>query len=318
LAVYTALERADIEEFLSQYNVGSLTLFEGIAQGVTNTNYLLSVRGTNYILTLFENHVKLEELPYFVAVMEWWSARGMVCPQPIKMNDGRALGVIKERAALMVSFLEGSGVETITLDHMPQLGKLVADMHVAGMDFPHQRPNPLSVKGWESIIDIIIDRVDEIESGLRTLINEEYNYLSEHWPQGLPSGPVHADLFPDNVFFEKTFGKKPILSGVIDFYFTCHDAWAYDLAICVNAWCFDHRHRFIPERAQALMQSYTDQRPLTQEEEASFSLLLRGAALRFLLTRAHDWLIRPEGAIVTPKDPLEYATKLRFFQQNHL
>jgi homoserine kinase type II len=272
------------------------------------------VRSDKYILTLFEKRVRLEDLPYFTAVMEWWHGRGISCPQPIKMKDGRALSALKEKPALMVSFLEGAGVEKITLDHMPQLGRLVADMHITGMDFPYQRGNGLSVKGWEAIIDKIIDRVEEIEAGLRALINEEFNYLSEHWPEGLPSGAVHADLFPDNVFFDKQFGKKPVLSGVIDFYFSCHEMWAYDLAICVIAWCFDERRRFVPERAQALMKSYIEQRPLTPEEEASFPLLLRGAALRFLLTRAHDWIFREPGALVTPKDPMEYAAKLRFFQ----
>ena len=318
MAVYTQLSHDDIAAFLSQYEVGNLESFEGIAEGVTNTNYLIYAGGTKYILTLFENHVQLEDLPYFAQTMQWWSARGIHCPKPIPMKDGRVLGALRERAALMVSFLEGSGVSKITLDHLPQLGKLVAQMHIAGMDFPYRRANPLSVKGWEIIIDKIIDNVDSIEPGLRSLINEEYNYLSEHWPQDLPSGPVHADLFPDNVFFEKTFGKKPVLTGVIDFYFACHEAWAYDLAICINAWCFDERHRFVPERTQVLMQAYNNERPLTQEEEAVFPLLLRGAALRFLLTRAHDWLHRSEGAIITLKDPLEYAKKLQFFQEFRL
>ncbi len=314
MAVYTPLSQQDIESFLAQYDVGELVSFQGIAEGIENTNYLITTTRHKYILTLFEKRVKIEDLPYFTTLMEWWHVRGIHCPQPIKMRDGRTLAALKEKPALMVSFLEGAGVEKIALEHMLQLGKLAADMHLTGMDFPHSRDNALSVKGWEAIIDKIIDRVDEIEPGLRTLINEEFNFLSEHWPQGLPSGPIHADLFPDNVFFHKPFGKPPVLSGVIDFYFACHDAWAYDLAICVNAWCFDDKHRFVPERAEALMHSYTDLRPFTPEEEAAFPVLVRGAALRFLVTRAHDWLNRSPGALVTPKDPMEYVAKLQFHQ----
>jgi len=358
MAIYTPLNKADIEVFLAQYDIGTLISFEGIAEGVSNTNYLITVsipsplRGeggerseregviaegkslqqtTNvaskttpsltlppqgggerkFILTLFERHYNIEDLPYFVALMDWWRGRSIGCPQPIKLKDGRTLSALKEKPALLVSFLEGSGVAKITLEHMTQLGTLAANMHISGMDFPHERANSLSIKGWEKIIDKIIDRVDEIEPGLRALINEEYNDLSEHWPSGLPGGPIHADLFPDNVFFEKAFGKPPKLSGVIDFYFACNDAWAYDLAICVNAWCFDERHRFVKERAEALMHAYNDARPLQQEEEAVFPLLLRGAALRFLLTRSYDVLYPDPDAVITNKDPLEYVAKLR-------
>jgi homoserine kinase type II len=315
MAVYTSLDQKDIELFLAQYDIGELVSFKGIAEGIENTNYLVTTNRAKYILTLFEKRVNIEDLPYFVALMEWWSKRGIVCPEPIKMKNGRALSALKEKPALIVSFLEGEGVTKITVDHMLQLGKLTANMHVAGMGFPHSRQNSLSVKGWELLVDKVVDDADTIDPGLRKLINEEFNFLSEHWPQTLPSGPIHADLFPDNVFFHKTFGKAPVLSGVIDFYFSCNDFWAYDLAICANAWCFDDRHRFVPERAQALMAGYNDVRSLAQEEEASFPLLLRGAALRFLLTRSYDWLNPASGALVTPKDPMEYVAKLTFFQK---
>lgn len=318
MAVYTPLSKNDIETLLAQYDIGALVSFDPIAEGIENTNYLLVTADNQFILTLFEKRTRPEDLPYFTALMEWWSARGIHCPQPIGMKNGRVLAAVKEKPALIVNFLDGQGVNKITPEHLKQLGSLAAEMHVTGMDFPHVRANPLSVQGWETIIDKIIDHVDEIAPGLRMLINEEFNFLSENWPDGLPSGPIHADLFPDNVFFSKTFGKQPQLSGVIDFYHACNDAWAYDLAICVNAWCFDERHRFVPERTQALMQFYTNQRSLTPEEEAAFPLLLRGAALRFLLTRAHDWLHRDPKALVTPKDPMEYAAKLKFFQTNAL
>ena len=318
MAVYTHLTKADISEFLAQYDIGVLENSKGIAEGVSNTNYLIETAEAKYILTLFEKRFTLEDLPYFVALMGWWHGCGIVCPQPLPMKDGRVLSALKERPALLVSFLDGEGVTKITLDHIAQLGTLVAKMHVTGMEFPHRRANGLSVTGWEQILDATADRLDEIAPGLRKIISEEYNYLSEHWPQELPSGPVHADLFPDNVFFNKTFGKRPTLSGVIDFYFSCHDFWAYDLAVCVNAWCFDERHRLVPERVQMLMHYYNDQRSMTPEEDAAFPLLLRGAALRFLLTRAQDWLFPEPGAEVTAKDPLEYLAKLQFFQSHTL
>jgi len=314
LAVYTQLDASDIKSFLSRYDIGGLESFKGITEGVSNTNYLVETTQGKFILTLFEKHFKLEELPYFVALMDWWAQRGISCPEPIRMTDGGALSALKERPALLVSFLEGEGVRKITPEHLMQLGALAAQMHISGMEFPYSRANGLSLLAWESMIDMISERADEITPGLKKRISNEYNYLSEHWPQDLPGGPIHADLFPDNVFFTKAFGKSPKLSGVIDLYFSCHDFWAYDLAICVNAWCFDERHRFVPERVQALMQSYNDARPMTQEEEASFPLLLRGAALRFLLTRSYDRLNPVLGADITPKDPLEYVAKLEFFQ----
>ena len=322
MAVYTHLTHADIVELLTHYDIGTLVDFKGITEGVSNTNYLLITNHqsqiTHYILTLFEQRTNIEDLPYFTTLMEWWSARGINCPQPIKMRDGRALSALKERPALIVSFLEGAGVEKITTEHMFQLGTLTAKMHLTGMDFSHRRANALSLSGWESLMHSITDRADDITPGLSELLRDEYHYLSERWPQTIPMGPVHADLFPDNVFFHKSFGKAPVLSGVIDFYFACHDAWAYDLAIVVNAWCFDTRHRLVPERIQALMHAYNEVRSFTPEEETAFPILLRGAALRFLLTRSYDLLNPTPGAEVTTKDPLEYVEKLRFFQTNPL
>jgi len=317
LAVYTHLSHDDIAKYLAGYDIGALEGFEGIAEGVSNTNYLVRAGGSKYILTLFEKRFKLEELPYFTALMEWWHSKGIDCPLPIAMKNGRTLGALKERPAVLVSFLEGEGVKKIMPEHLSQLGRVVAKMHISGMDFPHRRTNGLSVDGWEKIIDAVAERADEVMPGLKKLISEEYNYLSENWPQGLPSGPIHADLFPDNVFFMKLFGKPTKLTGVIDMYFACHDMWAYDLAICVNAWCFDERYRIVPERVNALMQAYNDERPMAPEEEAAFPLLLRGAALRFLLTRTQDTLFRSAGAEVTTKDPMEYVAKLQYFRKCH-
>lgn len=315
MAVYTHLTHDEVAEFIARYDIGVLDAFEGITEGVSNTNYLVTTDRCRTILTLFERNTNIEDLPYFIALMKWWSGKGISCPQPIAMQDGRMLSALKERPALLVSFLEGSGASKISIEHVAQLGRLLAEMHVAGMGFPHERANGLSLPAWEKMIDANHDRFDDIAPGLQKIISEEYNYLSEHWPSTLPTGPVHADLFPDNVFFEKSFGKKPVLSGVIDFYYACNDMWAYDLAIAVNAWCFDDRHRLVPERVQVMMAAYNDMRPMTPEEDRAMPILLRGAALRFLLTRSRDRLNPQAGATITPKDPLEYLAKLQFFQQ---
>ncbi|MFO0389815.1 MAG: homoserine kinase [Alphaproteobacteria bacterium] len=330
MAVYTPLTHDEIAEYLTRYNVGTLVSAKGITEGVENTNYLLTVipaeagiqtpqqvRGDKYILTLFEQRSRMEDLPYFVSLMQHFSKRGVPCPLPIAKKDGGVLGALKEKPAMMVSFLEGSGVHAIRMEHMPQLGALVANMHIAGMDFPHKRENQLSVDGWEDLRHKIGDRADEIEAGLADILKEECIYLTEHWPSTLPEGAIHADLFPDNVFFLRDRGAFK-LSGVIDFYFSCHDMWAYDLAICINSWCFDDRHKFVPERAQALLAAYNDVRPMTDEEGRAMPILLRGAALRFLLTRAYDWINTPADAQVVKKDPLEYLAKLSFFQKQAL
>lgn len=313
MAVYTTLTDEEIAGFIARYGLGDVISAAGITEGIENTNYFVETSEGKYILTLFEQRAHPEELPYFVHLMQWFAARGIPCPLPVAREDGGVLGALKEKPALLVTFLEGSGVGSVRMEHLPQLGKLVADMHITGMDFPHRRENALSLGGWEQLIRKIGTDADSIEPGLTDIISEEYNYLSEHWPSGLPSGPVHADLFPDNVFFLRDRGSFK-LSGVIDFYFACHEMWAYDMAVCVNAWCFDDRHRMVPDRVQALMAAYNDIRPMNDEENAAMPVLLRGAALRFLLTRTYDWVNTPKDAQVVKKDPLEYRAKLQFFQ----
>ena len=201
----------------------------------------------------------------------------------------------------------------ITPEHLSQIGAYLAKMHLAGAGFPHPRRNALSVDGWQALADQLDARIEQDFPGITALIDAALSRLSTAWPEGLPSGAVHADLFPDNVFFLRERGGWK-LSGVIDWYFACTEMWAYDLAITINAWCFDSRYRLVPEHVAALMQAYTDVRPLTPEEEEAMPLLLQGAALRFLLTRAYDWLGTPEDATVTRKNPQEYIDKLTFFQ----
>jgi len=242
--------------------------------------------------------------------MEHLAGRGINCPLPIKGRDGQALRRIAGRPAVIASFLEGLWVRRPRTSHCAALGRALAAMHQAGLDFPLTRPNALSLAGWRNLADMSADRADTVERSLAAFIAAELDFLEVHWPSGLPDGVIHADLFPDNVFF-----LKEKLSGLIDFYFACNDLLAYDLAVCLNAWCFEADSSFNVTKGRALIQGYESVRPLAPGEHRALPVLARGAALRFLLTRLYDWLTVPTGALVTPKDPLEYVRKLRFHQR---
>lgn len=314
MAVYTHLTTDEIAAFFTRYGRGDVRYAKGMAEGVENSNYLLGVvekgRETKYILTLYEKRVRREDLPYFLSVMEHFAAEGVPCPLPLKDKDGQIIQEIAGRPAAVISFLSGGECRHIIPSHMEQLGETVAHMHAAGGKFKGWRLNALSVQGWRRIYEKTKNRLDEIAPNLEQIVRKELEFLAAHWPSGLPAGVVHADLFPDNVFFS---GDK--LTGVIDFYFACNDAFAYDLAIVMNAWCFTRPDwKFDTALAKALFTGYLRSRMLSDKERETFPVLARGAALRFLLTRAHDWLHRVEGAVVTPKDPKEYLAKLQFHQ----
>lgn len=311
MAVYTHIAEDEARAFLARYDIGEVREVHGIAEGVENSNYLVEAGHQRFILTLFEKRVQAEDLPYFLELMGWLSARGIRCPQAVADRHGIVLQQLKDKPAALVSFLHGKGMAGAAAapEHLKQLGTLNARMHLAARDFPKARTNALSLDGWRQLADNIGARANDIAPGLAGVIAQELAFLEARWPKDLPGGPVHADLFPDNVFFE-----GDTLSGVIDFYFACNDFWMYDLAVTLNAWCFDDAQRIVPELGEALIAGYTDIRQFTALEKEVFIVLLRGAALRFLLTRAHDLVFHPPGALVTPKDPLEYMRKLRFFQ----
>lgn len=319
MAVYTKLSAKEIEAFLTQYDAGELVSFKGITEGIENTNYLLvtSQKGEErqYILTIYEQRVDPTELPFFLGLTEWLADRGISCPRPVKGNGGGTIFTLKAKPAALIHFLNGRGSPHITPFHMELVGELVARMHLAAEGFPMTRRNALSVDGWQVLFKRFRQQADSITPDLEHDMAEELAFLEEGWPSGLPQGVIHADIFPDNVFFIDGNTDQPILSGVIDFYFACSDFWIYDLMICMNAWCFDAGHQFVPERAQTLLSSYNRLRPITQAERAAMPLLGRGAAMRFLVTRGYDWLNRVDGALVNPKDPMEYVAKLRFHQR---
>ncbi|MBX9645446.1 MAG: homoserine kinase [Xanthobacteraceae bacterium] len=309
MAVYTDVAAEDLAEFLTGYDIGELLSYKGIAEGVENSNFLLHTTKGAYILTLYEKRVEVDDLPYFLSLMAHLAERGVRCPQPAKNRKGEVYSRLAERPAAIINFLEGVWPRRPNAAHCTGVGEGLARMHLAGRDFPMFRKNPLSVGGWRPLFDLAAPRADSVQPGLRDFIARELDHLEECWPTDLPVGVIHADLFPDNVFF---LGDK--LSGLIDFPFACNDILAYDVAICLNAWCFEPDHSFNVTKARALLNAYGRERQLSEAEQQALPLLARGSALRFLLTRLVDFLNVPPGALVKPKDPLEYVRKLRFHQ----
>jgi len=307
LAVYTDITEDDLRNFLTQYDVGSLTSYKGIAEGVENSNFLLHTTRDPLILTLYEKRVEKNDLPFFLGLMQHLAAKGLSCPLPLPRKDGALLGELSGRPAALISFLEGMWLRKPEAKHCREVGKALAAMHLAGEGFEIKRPNALSVEGWKVLWDKAEARADEVEKGLKDEIRPEIDYLAAHWPKDLPAGVIHADLFQDNVFF---LGDD--LSGLIDFYFACNDLLAYDVSICLNAWCFEKDGAYNVTKGKALLEGYQSVRPLGGAELEALPLLARGSALRFFLTRLYDWLTTPEGALVVKKDPLEYLRKLRF------
>lgn len=307
MAVYTEIPDDELDAFVAAYDLGEVTSVKGIAEGVENSNYLLGTVNGQFILTLYEKRVDPADLPFFVGLMEHLAGRGLSCPLPVRDRSGKALNRLAGRPAAIVTFLPGRSLRRAKTEHCVAVGEALAQLHLAGDGFVLRRPNALSVRGWRPIYQQCSGRADSVFPGLGAEIERELDYLEEHWPRGLPQGVIHADLFPDNVFF---LGGE--LSGLIDFYFACDDMLAYDVAICLNAWCFEPDGALNVTKARALTSGYRAVRAFRSEEIAALPLLARGSALRFLLTRLHDWLEVPAGALVVPKDPLEYYRKLRF------
>jgi homoserine kinase type II len=310
MAVYTDVAADELAEFLGHYDIGELLSYKGIAEGVENSNFLLHTTSGHFILTLYEKRVAKDDLPFFLGLMTHLASRGISCPQPVKSKSGQALSSLAGRPAAIINFLEGIWPRKPNAAHCAGLGQALAKMHLAGRDFGMSRANALSVSGWRPLFNAAASRADELQHGLRAFIGGELDYLEGGvWPTNLPQGVIHADLFPDNAFF---LGER--VSGIIDFTFACNDMLAYDVAICLNAWCFESDCSFNVTKARAFLNAYGRERELTEAEQNALPVLARGAALRFLLTRLVDFLNVPPGALVQPKDPLEYVRKLRFQQ----
>jgi homoserine kinase type II len=310
MAVYTEVTDEALTAFLDEYAIGSLVAFRGIAEGVQNSNFSLRTSTGDFILTLYERMVDPADLPWFIGLMDHVAARGITCPMPVAGRDGQALRQLCGRHAAITSFLPGVWPRRVTQAHCRPLGEALAGLHLAGADFAPVRPNALGPTAWAPLLEKCRERADEVQAGLAQTLDAACASLLAQWPSDLPVGHIHADLFPDNVFF-----LDGALSGLIDFYFACTDFYAYDVAVCLNAWCFEPDFAFNVTKARALLSGYNAVRPLNPAELAALPVLAQGAALRFLLTRLDDWLNTPPGALVTKKNPLDYLRRLRFHLQ---
>lgn len=309
MAVYTEIDDDALIAFIADYGIGEVLSCKGIAEGIENSNFIVTTTSGPYILTLYEKRVKIEDLPFFLGLMDHLAAHGIPCPVPIRTKSGETLRELANRPAALVSYLAGMWPRRPTPDHCRQVGDALARFHSAGEGFPIRRSNALDVNAWGELLKASGNFADDVQSGLYAYLETSLEMITACWPVGLPHGVIHGDLFPDNVFF-----RQSRLSGVIDFYFACNDSFAYDIAICLNAWCFEPDLSFNITKARRLLGGYQDVRTLEDMEVQALPVLAQGAAMRFLLTRLYDWLNTPEEAFVTPKSPLEYIKKLEFHQ----
>ncbi len=311
MAVYTAVPEAAVAAFVAEYDLGALVSFRGIAEGVENTNFLLRTARGDHVLTLYEKRVDPVELPWFLELMQHLSARGVDCPLPVAGRDGRALRALAGRPAAICTFLPGDWPRHPDAGHCAAIGRALAVLHAAGNDYAAERANGLGPDSWGPLLALCRAGGDALSPGLCAELDGHLDAVLDAWPAvgALPRGHIHADLFPDNAFFR---GGR--LTGIIDFYFACTDLLAYDLAVCLNSWCFaGPEPRLDPDLATAILDGYEAARPLTPAERDALPVLCAGAALRFLLTRLFDWTNTPADALVTRKDPLEYLARLRHF-----
>jgi homoserine kinase type II len=305
MAVYTEVSDAQLEAFLAGYALGRPLSFKGVAEGVENSNYVLETETGRYILTLYERRVKADDLPFFLSLMEHLADAGFPCARPVADRTDKALGELAGRPAAIVAFLTGLSVKRPGVSHCREAGEGLAWLHQAGAGYAGRRVNSLGQAAWGPMFESLAPRAEALKPGLAAQIHSDVAAIAEAWPHGLPEGVVHADWFPDNVFF-----RDGRFVGAIDFYFAANDQLAYDVGVALNAWCFETDGSFNVTAARALVEGYERRRKLSATERAALPALARGAALRFFLTRLADWGDGREGALVRPKDPLEYERKL--------
>jgi homoserine kinase type II len=314
MAVYTTLAAADLAGLIAEYDVGALISAKGIAEGVSNSNWLVETTGADgagarFILTMYENRVEVEDLPFFLGLLDHLAAKGSPVPRTIHDRSGAAFRMLRGKAVALIEFLPGISVDVPSPAQSRAVGEALAGLHLDAQDFPGTRENGLALPAWRQLFDGCGEEgLHSIDPGLPRLVREEWEFLAANWPRALPRTVIHADLFPDNVLL---LGDR--VSGVIDFYFACTDLAAYDLAVTHAAWCFSRDGSFRSAIAAALLEGYTSRRSLSDAERSALPLLARGACLRFLATRAYDWLHTPAGALVTRKDPMDFARRLAFY-----
>jgi len=311
MAVYTKINKLELEKFLINYNIGSLISYEGIIEGIENTNYKIITEKGTYILTILEKRVNPKDLPFFINLQKHLSKNKFKCPIPIEDKHKNTINLLNDRHSIIISFLEGHQIESPEPIHCYEVGKMLSNMQKITQNLDLFRKNNLSIKKWKQIFSKCIEINNHEFLHLINPIKEELIYLEKNWPKSLPSGIIHCDIFRDNVFFQNNQ-----FSGLIDFYFSCSDFYAYNLAITTNAWCFNADRKFIRKNFELLLNGYETFSSLILEEKKYYNILLRGAAMRILITRLHDQLFHPDGALVVPKDPIEYFEILKWHQEN--
>ena len=305
MAVYTDISDDELATLLADFDLGTALSFKGVAEGVENSNFLLETEAGRYFLTVYEKRVNAGDLPFFLGLMHWLADHGFPSATPIADREGNLLKTVRGKPCAIVSFLSGLSVRRPSVAHCREAGRSLAWLHDAGEGFQLRRNNDLGHASWFNIFSILKDQAEALKPGLASVIDADLETLAQRWPQGLPEGVIHADYFPDNVFFH-----GPQFAAAFDFYFACNDALAYDIAVALNAWCFEADGSFNVTAARALVAGYESRRPLSAAERAALPILAHGAAMRFFLTRLTDWRATPAGALVRPKDPLEYERKL--------
>jgi len=307
MAVYTKLEHLEVKLFLEQYNISNFKDYKGIREGVENTNYLIKSSEQDYILTIYEKRVDEKDLPFFIKLLSDLSDNNFPCPKPIANKNNEKINKIKNKNAALVTFLNGKSKNKITSEDCFEVGKIAAQLHKITKKFNINRKNNLSIENWQNIFEKTIKQKIDLDESIIKKTRNYLNFLKDKWPKNLPQGIIHADLFPDNIFF---IDNK--VSGIIDFYFACNDLFAYEIAICINSICFDNNSTFNMAKAKNLINGYSSIRTLTEDEKKYLPILSMGAAMRFFLTRLYDFYHTDNKADVKIKDPFEYFKKIEF------
>jgi len=310
MAVFTHIDNLDLMDFLKNYDLNDINFFNGINEGIQNTNYKIGIDSKEFILTIYENMSDIKDIEFFLELMMYLSSNNIKCPTPIKNLDSKFIGKIKSKPAVILTFLKGKSISAVSKGNTFELGKALADMHLNVQNFNLKKKNDLSLSGWKNLLGVNKEKLNKLEVNLYEKLTKEFKKIQDNWPNTLPSGIIHADLFPDNVLF---LDNK--VSGLIDFYFSCTDFFAYDLSICVNAWCFDNNNKFSKDNVRALISGYQEIRALSEEELNSLPILCSGSALRFLLTRVDNLDSSNSKDIVNYQDPNEFLSRLRFHQE---
>ncbi len=314
MAVFTKLNKSEIDNFLKTYDIGELDNYTEIIEGIENTNYKIICDSVPYILTIFEKRVRDEDLPFFINLKLYLSENNFKCPIPIKNKDGIIINTLKNKKAIVISFIEGKKISQPDIEECKEIGQIVGDLHNLTKNFKFKRENSLGTEEWKNIFNKCEHNAEKQFHEIIIALKNEINFLEKSLPKNLPSGIIHADLFKDNIFF-----KEKKIVGVIDFYFSCYHFFLYDIAIIINDWCFDENGKeFNQECLNSIIKGYNVKRNFTIEEKNTLNIVLRAATVRILITRLHDYIFHPKDAFVVKKDPFQYYNILKWHQNNNI